>query len=295
MASGVTALQRPRAAISTRRSPKRFVPTIAFSLVLIVGSIVFVMPFIWMLSTSLKKSGAVFQFPPQWIPKPVVWSNYATAVDVMDFPILLKNTVLVTSLSMVGAIATSSLAAYSFARLRFPGRDLIFIIVLATMMLPEWVTLIPVYIIFRNLRMINTLWPLIIPSFFGGGAFNIFLLRQFYMTLPFELDDAAKIDGCSNFRIYWNILLPLCKPALGAIAVFQFVGHWNDFFGPLIYLHSAEKMTLAVGLYRFKGPFSVEWNYLMAATVMVAIAPIVVYFLAQRYFIEGVVMTGMKG
>jgi len=196
---------------------------------------------------------------------------------------------------MIGAIATSSLAAYSFARLRFPARDVIFVIVLATMMLPGWVTLIPVYIIFRNLKMINTLWPLIIPSFFGGGAFNIFLLRQFFMTLPFELDDAAKIDGCSNFRIYWNVLLPLCKPALGAIAVFQFVAHWNDFFGPLIYLHSAEKMTLAVGLYRFKGPFSVEWNYLMAATVMVAVAPIVVYFLAQRYFIEGVVMSGMKG
>jgi multiple sugar transport system permease protein len=233
-------------------------------------------------------------YPPQWIPEPIVWENYATAMRVMNFPVLLKNTVLVTSLSMVGAMATSALAAYSFARLRFPARDFIFIVVLATMMLPSWVTLIPVYIIFRELGLINTLWPLIIPSFFGGGAFNIFLLRQFFMTLPFELDDAAKIDGCSNFRTFWNILLPLTKPALGAIAVFQFVGHWNDFFGPLVYLHSAEKMTLAVGLYRFKGPFSVEWNYLMAATVMVAIAPIVVYFLAQRYFIEGVVMSGMK-
>lgn len=294
MTTKVEALGGQAVAVRTRRSWRRFLPTVFYSLLLVAGSVVFIMPFAWMLSTSLKKSGAVFQFPPQWIPDPVVWGNYVTAMKVMDFPVLLKNTVLVTSLSMVGAMATSALAAYSFARLRFPGRDLIFIVVLATMMLPGWVTLIPVYIIFRNLRMINTLWPLIIPSFFGGGAFNIFLLRQFFMTLPYELDDAARIDGCSNFRTFWNILLPLCKPALGAIAVFQFVAHWNDFFGPLVYLHSAEKMTLAVGLYRFKGPFSVEWNYLMAATVMVAIAPIVVYFLAQRYFIEGVVMSGMK-
>ncbi len=286
-------VSRP-AQTKTYRSKRRILPTIFFSVLLIAGSVVFILPFMWMLSTSLKESGRVFMYPPQWIPEPIIWENYTTALRVMNFPVLLKNTVLITSLSMVGAIATSSLAAYSFARLRFPGRDVIFIIVLATMMLPSWVTLIPVYIIFRELGMINTLWPLIIPSFFGGGAFNIFLLRQFFMTLPFELDDAAKIDGCSNFRIFWNILLPLCKPALGAIAVFQFVAHWNDFFGPLIYLHSSEKMTLAVGLYRFKGPFSVEWNYLMAATVMVAIAPIVVYFLAQRYFIEGVVMSGMK-
>ncbi|MHB0875839.1 MAG: carbohydrate ABC transporter permease, partial [Anaerolineae bacterium] len=176
-----------------------------------------------------------------------------------------------------------------------PARDVIFVIVLATMMLPYSVTMIPVYIIFRHLSMINTLWPLIIPSYFGGGAFNIFLLRQFFMTLPFELDDAAKIDGCSNLRIYWSILLPLTKPALGAIAVFQFVGHWNDFFGPLVYLHSTDKFTLAVGLYRFRGPYTVEWNYMMAATIMVALAPLVVFFLAQRYFIEGVVMSGMKG
>lgn len=294
MTTRVEALGGQAAAVRTRRSRRRLLPSVFYSLLLISGSVVFIMPFAWMLSTSLKKSGAVFQFPPQWIPDPIVWENYVTAIRVMDFPVLLKNTVLVTSLSMVGAMATSALAAYSFARLRFPARDVIFVVVLATMMLPSWVTLIPVYIIFRNLKMIDTLWPLIIPSFFGGGAFNIFLLRQFFMTLPFELDDAAKIDGCSNFRTFWNILLPLCKPALGAIAVFQFVGHWNDFFGPLIYLHSAKNMTLAVGLYRFKGPFSVEWNYLMAATVMVAIAPIVVYFLAQRYFIEGVVMSGMK-
>jgi len=266
-----------------------------FSLLLIAGSVVFVLPFLWMISTSLKKPDQVFVMPPQWLPSPFVWSNYKIAIEVMQFPILLKNTVLVTTASMFGAILTSSMAAFSFARLRFPYRDLIFVVVLATMMLPYSVTMIPVYIIFRNLHMVNTLWPLIIPSYFGGGAFNIFLLRQFFMTLPFELDDAARIDGCSNLRLYWNILLPLTKPALGAIAVFQFVGHWNDFFGPLIYLQSSNKFTLAVGLYRFRGPYTVEWNYLMAATIMVAIAPIVIFFLAQRYFIEGVVMSGMKG
>jgi len=217
---------------------------------LIGGSVVFTMPFLWMISTSLKKSGSVFQFPPQWIPQPVVWRNYTTAFSVMQYPVLLKNTLFITSMCLFGSIMTSSLAAYSFARLRFPARDVIFIVVLATMMLPGWVTLIPVYVIFRHLKMINTFWPLIIPAFFGGGAFNIFLLRQFFMTLPFDLDDAAKIDGCTHLRIYWNILLPLCKPALGAVAVFEFIGNWNDFFGPLIYLHSAEKMTLAVGLYR---------------------------------------------
>jgi ABC-type glycerol-3-phosphate transport system permease component len=213
----------------------------------------------------------------------------------MHFPILLKNSLLITTTTIVGAMLSSSMAAYAFARLRFKGRDLWFMIVLATMMLPGYVTMIPVYIIFRHLGWINTLKPLIVPSFLGGGAFYIFLLRQYLMTIPYDLDDAARIDGCSNLRIYWNILMPLARPALGAVAIFLFIGHWNDFFGPLIYLHSQQNFTLALGLYRFKGPYTTEWNYLMAATLMVAVAPLIIFFLFQRYFIEGLVMTGIKG
>lgn len=259
------------------------------------GAFFYLLPLFWMAMSSLKTGGEVFAYPPKWFPSEPQWHNYATAFEQMHFPVLLKNSLLITTTTIVGAMLSSSMAAYAFARLRFKGRDIWFMIVLATMMLPGYVTMIPVYIIFRHLGWINTLKPLIVPSFLGGGAFYIFLLRQYLMTIPYDLDDAARIDGCSNFRIYWNILMPLARPALGAVAIFLFIGHWNDFFGPLIYLHSQKNFTLALGLYRFKGPYTTEWNYLMAATLMVAVAPLIIFFLFQRYFIEGLVMTGIKG
>lgn len=264
-------------------------------LLMSIGGAFYLLPLFWMATSSLKTNAEVFAYPPKWFPAVPQWGNYVTAFQLMHFLTLLKNSALITSMTMVGAMLSSSMAAYAFARLRFAGRDIWFMVVLATMMLPGYVTMIPVYVIFRHLHWINTLKPLIVPSFLGGGAFNIFLLRQYLMTIPYDLDDAARIDGCSHYRIYWDILMPLARPALGAIAIFLFIGHWNDFFGPLIYLHSQENFTLALGLYRFRGPYTVEWSYLMAGTLMVASAPLVVFFLFQRYFIEGMVMTGIKG
>jgi len=264
-------------------------------LALCTGAAFYLLPLVWMILSSVKTNAEVFAYPPKWLPARPMWSNYVTAFELMHFPTLLKNSALITTTTIVGAILSSAMAAYGFARLRFKGRDAWFMVVLATMMLPGYVTMIPVYIIFRHLGWINTLKPLIVPSFLGGGAFYIFLLRQYLMTIPYELDDAARIDGCSNYRIFWNILMPLMRPALGAVAIFLFIGHWNDFFGPLIYLHSQENFTLALGLYRFRGPYSVEWSYLMAGTLMVALPPLIIFFLFQRYFIEGMVMTGIKG
>jgi len=292
--TGASSLVRPakrgRGMTATRRLQRALaICTMSF------GAIFFLLPLFWMVMSSVKTSSEVFAYPPKWFPASIQWGNYATAFEQMHFLTLLKNSALITSMAMLGALISSSMAAYAFARLRFAGRDLWFMVVLATMMLPGYVTMIPVYVIFRLLGWINTLKPLIIPSFLGGGAFYIFLLRQYLMTIPYDLDDAARMDGCSHYRIYWNILMPLARPALGAAAIFLFIGHWNDFFGPLIYLHSQENFTLALGLYRFRGPYTVEWNYLMAGTLMVAAAPLIIFFVFQRYFIEGMVMSGMKG
>lgn len=246
-----------------------------------------------MISTSLKKRSAVFRFPPEWIPDPVLWTNYPEALTLLPFGTFFVNTVIITFLAVLGELVSSSVVAYSFARLRWKGRNLLFIIVLATMMLPRQVTLIPVFIIFRNLDWINTFRPLIVPSWFGIPFF-IFLLRQFYMTIPFDLDDAAAIDGCSRFGVFWRIVLPLSKPALAAVAIFSFQFHWNDFFQPLIYLFDKEKFTLALGLRFFQGNYGTDWHYLMAASLVVMLPVILVFFFAQKIFIQGVVYTGFK-
>ncbi|MBV7330587.1 carbohydrate ABC transporter permease [Chloroflexi bacterium TSY] len=261
--------------------------------ILIAGACVTLAPLAWMISTSLKKRSAVFRFPPEWIPDPVLWTNYPEALTLLPFGTFFVNTVIITFLAVLGELVSSSVVAYSFARLRWKGRNLLFIIVLATMMLPRQVTLIPVFIIFRNLDWINTFRPLIVPSWFGIPFF-IFLLRQFYMTIPFDLDDAAAIDGCSRFGVFWRIVLPLSKPALAAVAIFSFQFHWNDFFQPLIYLFDKEKFTLALGLRFFQGNYGTDWHYLMAASLVVMLPVILVFFFAQKIFIQGVVYTGFK-
>ena len=253
------------------------------------------LPFVWMLSTSLKERAAIFVFPPDWIPNPVVWANYPEALTMIPFSLFLRNTCIHTFSSMIGILISSSLVAYSFARLRWPGRDLLFLIVLSTMMLPFQVTMIPQFILFRKLGWIDTFLPIIVPWYFGGGAFNIFLLRQFFMTIPTELDDAARIDGCSILGIYWRILLPLAKPALAAVAIFAFQARWNAFLGPLIYLQSRENFTLALGLRLFQEQYWVEWHLLMAASIVVMMPVILVFYFSQRYFIQGIVFTGIKG
>ncbi|NMB45921.1 MAG: carbohydrate ABC transporter permease, partial [Firmicutes bacterium] len=205
------------------------------------------------------------------------------------------NTILIVAFTLFGVLGSSSLSAYGFARLRFPGRDAIFMILLSTMMLPGVVLMIPQFVMFRNLGWIDTFKPLIIPHYFGGGAFNVFLLRQFFRSLPEELSDAARIDGCGEFKIYYRIILPLAKPALATIGIFTFMGTWNDFMGPLIYLNSPEKRTLALGLASFRSLYATHWNLLMAASTVMVIPIIVLFFGAQRHFVQGIVLTGLKG
>lgn len=254
-----------------------------------------ILPFLWILSTSLKGNESIFVIPPKWIPEQVHWENYSNVFEKMPFLTYLRNSVFISSMTIIGVLLSSSLVAYAFACLKWPGRNGVFIFVLATMMLPMQVTMIPLFVLFKNLGWLNTFKPLIVPAFFGGGAFNIFLLRQFFLTIPRELFDAARIDGCSEWRIYWNIVLPLAKPALATVAILTFMMSWNDFFGPLIYLSDKLKGTLALGLAMFIGQYQTEWGMLMAASVMMMIPMIVLFFLFQKYFIKGFMMSGIKG
>jgi multiple sugar transport system permease protein len=201
----------------------------------------------------------------------------------------------IAALNVIGVLISASIVAFGFARVRFPARDKLFMVLIATVMIPYHVTLIPTYVLFRELGWLNTFLPLTVPAWFGGGAFNIFLLRQFYMRLPLELDDAARVDGASLWRIYTDVILPQSKPAMGVIAIFTFLGTWNDFFGPFIYLNSTDKYTLPLMLRLFQSTEGTQWHLLMAASVMTAIPCIALYFVAQRYFIQGVVFTGLKG
>lgn len=265
--------------------------------VVLVGAVAMFFPLLWMISTSFKEDGDVFLIPIQWLPRPIVWSNYPEALVYQPFWRYFWNSTQVTLLSVVGAVFTASLVAYAFARLRAPGKNLLFGILLSTLMLPGEVTLVPVYLIFRQLGWLDTYAPLIIPSWFGGSAFYIFLLRQFFLTLPTELDDAAKIDGANYFATYWRILMPLSKPALSSVAIFAFFANWSNFQAPLIYLTTIEKFTIPVGLRLYLSSIgaNMHWNYLMAATIVSIIPPIFIFFVAQRFFVEGAVLSGVKG
>jgi multiple sugar transport system permease protein len=246
-----------------------------------------------MLSTSLKEGPQVYTWPPVWVPDPFRFDNYGKAWDLLPFAQFYWNTLRITFLSIIGTVISCTLGAYGFARLRFRGRDFWFVILLATMMLPSQVTMIPQYIWFAKLGWVNTYLPLIVPHFLGN-PFSIFLLRQFFMTIPHELDDAAKIDGCSFFGIYSQIILPLSKAAVGVVAIFSFTYHWNDFLNPLIYLQSIEQFTISLGLRMFQTNTFVDMQSLMAMSVVALIPQLVIFFIAQRYFVQGVVLTGLK-
>ena len=272
----------------------------AIHLVLLIGAVAMLFPLYWMVSTSLKPEYEVYLLPPTWIPSEFQWIHYYQAfVDYFNFAQYGYNTMVITLGVLAGRLLSASLVAFGFARIRFIGRDLIFILVLSTMMVPGQVTIIPLYILFVELGWLNTFWPLIVPTWFGGGAFFIFLLRQFILTINPELDDAARIDGCGWLGIYARITLPLIKPALAAVAIFSFMGTWNDFFGPLIFLRSRDMLTLAVGLHFMASAASssVRPNlpHLMAGSTMLLVPPILVFFFAQRYFIQGVTFSGIKG
>ena len=258
-------------------------------------AVVFLTPMLWLLSTSLKEQGQVFAYPPVWLPNPVRFANYVDAFARAPLFVWLTNTITITLFALIGTLLTCSLVAYGFARLRFPGRNVLFVLLLSTMMLPDVVTLVPQFVLFRSLGWVDTFLPLIVPSFLGGGAFNIFLVRQFYLTIPRDFDEAARLDGASNWRIWWHIILPLSRPVLIAVGIFSFVFHWNDFLAPLIYLQSEGNKTLALGLRAFISPTDASWNISMAASMFLVIPVLIVFFVAQRSFIRGVVMTGIQG
>lgn len=272
----------------------RFLSFVVLYVVLSGISLLFLTPVLWMVTTALKPVQDIFKIPPVWLPNPPNWGIFIEAWIKGGFTVYLLNTVKITFLSLVGTLLSSSLVAYAFARLRWPGRDLFFILTLASMMLPFQVRMIPLFLFFRQIGWIDTHLPLIVPHWFGD-AFYIFLLRQYFRTLPVELDEAARLDGASNLRIYWTILLPLLRPALAAVAIFSFLDSWNAFLAPLIYLNSQQNFTLAIGLAQFRRQFQVAWNELMATAFLVALPPLCVFFLCQKYFVRGIVMTGIKG
>lgn len=261
---------------------------------LTLGAIISLVPFLWMLSSSFKDPSMVFADPPQIIPKPWLWDNYSKALTVMPFGLYTWNTVKITFTCILGTVLSCSIVAFGFARMRFPGRSALFIVLLSTMMLPAQVTMIPVFKIFAALGWYDTFLPLTVPAFFGA-PFYIFLLRQYFMTIPHEMDEAARIDGASTWQTFSKVLLPQAKPALATVALFAFMAHWNDFLGPLIYLNSPAKRTLALGLYAFQGQYSTDWHYLMAASTVVMLPPLILFFIGQKYFIQGVVISGVKG
>lgn len=262
---------------------------------LIVASAAILLPFFWTLSSSLKPYGAGIRFPPEFIPTTVVWNNYPKVFELIPFLTFMKNSAFVAAIAVTGELLSASMVAYAFARLRFPGKRIFFIVMLATMMIPFPVTMVPTFILFRALDFVGTYLPLVLPPFFGP-AFSIFLLRQFFLTINPELDEAAKVDGANELLIYWRIILPLAKPALATIAIFSFMFNWNDFMGPLIYLNERDMYTLALGInylrsFRGGGDLAVQ----MAASVMFMTPCIILYFIAQRNIVQGIVTTGLKG
>lgn len=261
---------------------------------LILVSVMWVLPMVWMVSTSLKTDAQIFTWPPQWIPRPFRFANYPEAVSYIPLLLYARNTLVVAVGTIVGSLFACPLVAYGLARIPWKGRNVLFTLTLATMMLPFQVTMIPLFVMFRQLGWINTWRPLIVPSFFGS-AFYIFLLRQFFMGVPQDLVDAARIDGANELGIFVRILLPLVKPALAVIALFELLSRWGDFMGPLIFLNESKLYTISLGLQQYRSERSTEWAYLMAASTLVTLPVIIVFIFTQHTFIEGITLTGIKG
>jgi multiple sugar transport system permease protein len=281
------------------RRQKRLADIVTY-LLLGLGAAIVLVPFGWMVATSLTARDQLFIYPPRVIPDPISWRNYVEAWNALpvSFTRFTANTIFITVLAMTAEIFTCSLVAYGFARFRFPGRNVIFLIMLSTMMLPGVVTLVPQFIMWRELKLVDTYDPLVLGAWFAWGPSYIFLLRQFFMSIPREIEEAAVIDGANPFRVYWSIMLPLVKPALLAIAVLSFIGNWNNFLGPLIYLNSGEKYPMIMALKFFEQSLSKEaplFHYMMAMSAMMALPLLVLYFLMQRNLIEGITVGGVKG
>jgi multiple sugar transport system permease protein len=295
-------------AASAQFSPKlasikrrKLVKSIFTQLLLVVLSIIFAFPFVWLMSTAVKPSAEVMRDPPVWIPSHWEFDNFWKAMTYdsdklgyIPFLVYGRNTIVLCLLAVSGLVASNAVVAYAFARLRWPGRDFLFGLTLATMMVPFPILMVPTFALFRHLDWIGTYRPLWVPAWFGS-AFNIFLLRQFFRTVPFELSEAARIDGANEFRIFWDVVVPLCKPALAVVALFAFMATWNDFLGPLIYLLDQKQFTLALGLQAFQNQHGgTPFNLQMAATAVVIFPVVVLFFFAQRLFIQGIALTGIK-
>jgi ABC-type glycerol-3-phosphate transport system permease component len=295
-AGRVAELQIGRSFIASKRRQDLLRRGVSYLLLTVCG-LAMSLPFLWMVSTALKPDALVFSLPPQWFPRPWVWRNFIDSLTLLGHPVHLYafNTILIATLGVLGVALSSSLVAFGFARLDFPGRNALFILVLSTMMLPRIVTIVPQFILFQKLGWLDTFKPLIVPYWFGA-PFHIFLLRQFFLAIPKELDDAARVDGASSLQIYWRIILPLSKPALATVAIFAFVYHWNDLLEPLIFLASQRNWTLALFLASFQGYMQQpRWNLLMAASTVLTLPVLILFFFAQRLFIGGITVTGIKG
>jgi ABC-type glycerol-3-phosphate transport system permease component len=260
---------------------------------LIIGGLIMVIPFIWMLTTSFKAPGKTFVYPPEWIPQPFVWENYVEMWTALPFNQFFFNSIKIAALSTIGQLATCSMAAFPFSILRFKGREILFLLLIATLMIQHQVTLIPSFILFSKIGWVGTHLPLWVPAFWGG-AFGTFLLRQFYLTIPLDLAESARIDGANIFQIFTHIYLPLSKPAMATLGIFTFMWTWNNLLDPLIYVSELKQLTLTVGLSFFQNQYGGKWTLMMAGAVVSILPILLVFFFAQKYFIQGIAMSGIK-
>lgn len=287
---GVASPHEQRAGRLDRRNYRKLIAYV----IIIPMALAYVFPFYWMLATSLKSDIEVFAWPPVLIPSVFHWENYPAALAYIPFWRYMWNTMRISGLTVVGTVASSAVIAYGFSRIQWPGRNAFFLIYLSTIMLPFQVTMIPLYVLFKNLGWTGTILPLVVPAFLGN-AFYVFLLRQFYMTIPQELSEAARVDGASEFRTFWTIILPLTRPALVSVGLFTFLAAYKDFLGPLIYLNSQQEWTISLGLNMFKNQYGAQWQLMMAASTVALLPIMVLFFFAQRTFVQGITMTGVKG
>jgi len=261
---------------------------------LIIITMIYLLPFFWMIGTSLKPDSELMIFPPRIFPQSPDWSNYAKALNKFPFFVYLKNTVIITVFNLIGVVLSSSFVAYGFSKINWKGRDFFFAVMMSTVMLPGVVTMIPVFMIYKHLGWLDTFLPLIVPAFLGGGAMNVFLVRQFFNTIPNDILEAAKLDGAGDFKIFYKIMLPLSKPVLALISLFTFTGSWNNYMGPLIYITSESKYPLALGMPMFMSRYGTFWNQAMAASALTILPTIIFFFFAQKYLIEGIKLSGLK-
>ncbi|HEY3079460.1 MAG TPA: carbohydrate ABC transporter permease [Chloroflexota bacterium] len=289
-----TAVATARARPISRERVTRGIWRAVLYVVVICGTIMFTFPFFWMIKSSVTPAGEMMLFPPPLLPSELVWDNYVRAWTSLPFPMFYRNTVFVTLMGMIGVIVSSSVVAFAFARMRWPGRDKFFIVMIATLMLPDHVTFIPTYVVFAKIGWINTFLPLLAPEWVGS-PFIIFLMRQYMMTIPLEMDDAARIDGAGWLQLFTRIILPLSLPVLGVAAIYSFQYHWNAFLRPLIYLNRLELFTVPLGMAMLNGRYGTDFGGLMAMSTVSIIPVMILFFVAQRYFIQGVVVTGVKG